>query len=72
MKVTGTLEYKVVKKGNGKFVPKIFRNGCGVNWFKESYEYDTLEEAIEALKEEKANRDELDRLAREEVVFELK
>jgi hypothetical protein len=63
------MKYKVIKKVNGKFAPRIVNTftgefGC---WFEIPAEFDKIEDAISALKKEKAKN-----ILSEEIVFELK
>ncbi len=60
------ISYVIVKKNN-KFCPRI-NSALGSNWFKEKSEYDTLEEAKEALIKLKQEREENIRNSKEEIV----
>lgn len=71
MNNTGNLSYKVVKKGNGKFAPRVYMKGYGGLWFRYPHEFDTLEEAVAALKDYIAELEEKIKLNSEEVVFEM-
>ncbi len=67
--VQNAISYVIVKKNN-KFCPRI-NSMFGSNWFKEKSEYDTLEEAKEALIKLKQEREENIRNSKEEIVFTL-
>lgn len=71
MKPTDAITYRVVKKGNGKFAPRMHTEICGGVWFKSPYEYDNIEGAIEAIKKEKLENEKQKTLNKEEIVFEL-
>jgi hypothetical protein len=66
------ISFKVVKKENGKFAPRIFSSICATGcWFKPPYEYDNLNDAVNALKKEANDLETYKRLQKEEIVFEL-
>lgn len=68
------MEFKVIKKGNGKFYPRMFLPYGGPHglWYREPSEFDNLEDAKKALIDWRAKCMEEERLNKEEVVFELK
>ncbi len=65
------IQYKIIKKGNGKFYPRMVTSIFN-GWFGKPDEFDTMEEALDALKKYRLEREEKTRLNKEEVVFELK
>jgi len=64
------ITYIVVKKGNGKFAPRM-KSSIGEVWFKEPFEYDLLCDAITAITVKKKAHDMREAEIKEEVVFTL-
>lgn len=66
-----TRKWFVVRKGNGKFCPRLKVGNAGPFWCYTPSEFDTFEEAKLALINKKEELERLDKENMETVVFEI-
>ena len=66
-----TRKWTVVKKGNGKFSPRLKVGNAGAYWPYSPSEFDTFEEAKLALINKKEDLEKVDKENTETTVFEL-